>query len=301
MLDLSNSGVEVIPSNIFSSLTKLEELYLGNIPIKWEDENSAKQKENASLAELQRLCNLTALELQIHEARILPRELKSMFEKLQRYKIAIGDVWEWSDIEHTTLNTLMLKLDTSIHSVLGIKALIKGVENLYIEEVDGIQNVLYEMNREGFPLLMHLHIRNNAKIKHIVYSMERIQANVSFPKLETLSINNLENLEQICHGPLAINSFCKLSVIKVKNCAKLIYLLSLSMVKRLSNLSEIEVCQCNSMEFIVLGDVPDEKVEFSSLRSLTLQQLDKLDNFFSSELKTSSITSTRPFFSSQVC
>jgi hypothetical protein len=131
--------------------------------------------------------------------------------------------------------------------------------------------------------------------------MERIQANVSFPKLETLSINNLENLEQICHGLLAIKSFCKLSVIKVKNCAKLKYFLSLSMVKRLSNLSEIEVCQCNSMEFIVLGDVLDEKVEFSSLRSLTLQQLDKLDNFFSSELKTSSITSTRPFFSSQVC
>jgi Leucine-rich repeat (LRR) protein len=301
MLDLSNAGIEVIPSNIFSSLTKLEELYLGNIPIKWEDENSAKQKENASLAELQRLCNLTALELQIHEARILPRELKSMFEKLQRYKIAIGDVWEWSDIEHTTLNTLMLKLDTSIHSVLGIKALIKGVENLYIEEVDGIQNVLYEMNREGFPLLMHLHIRNNAKIKHIVYSMERIQANVSFPKLETLSINNLENLEQICHGPLAINSFGKLSVIKVKNCAKLTYLLSVSMVERLSNLSEIEVCQCNSMENIVLGDVPDEKVEFRSLRSLTLQHLDKLDNFFCSELMTSSITSTRPFFSAQVC
>ncbi|WJX81759.1 hypothetical protein P8452_64603 [Trifolium repens] len=300
MLDLSNSGVEVIPSNIFSSLTKLEELYLGNIPIKWEDENSAKQKENASLVELQRLCNLTALELQIHEARILPRELKSMFEKLQRYKIAIGDVWEWSDIEHTTLNTLMLKLDTSIHSVLGIKALIKGVENLYMDEVDGIQNVLYEMNGEGFPLLRHLHIQNNAKMNHIVDSMERIQANVSFPNLETLSINNLENLEQMCHGPLAINSFRKLSVIKVKNCAKLTYLLSVSMVKRLSNLSEIEVCQCNSMENIVLGDVPDEKVEFRSLRSLTLQHLDKLDNFFCSELMTSSITSTRPFFSAQV-
>jgi disease resistance protein RPS2 len=88
ILDLSNSGIEVIPSNIFSSLTKLEELYLGSISIKWEDENSAEQKENASLVELQRLCNLTALELQIHDARILPRDLKSMFEKLQRYKFS---------------------------------------------------------------------------------------------------------------------------------------------------------------------------------------------------------------------
>ncbi|GAU35304.1 hypothetical protein TSUD_389290 [Trifolium subterraneum] len=249
MLDLSNAGIEVIPSNFFSSLTKLEELYLGNTSIKWEDENLAKQKENDILAELQQLYNLTTLELQIHKARPLPY-LNPMFEKLQRYKIAIGDVWEWSDINDTTLKTLMLKLDTNIHSELGIKALIKGVENLHMDEVDGIQNVLYELNGEGFPLLRHLHIQNNAKMKHIVHALERKQ--VSFPNLETLSINNLENLEQICHGPLAIDSF-------------------------------------------VLEDLPDEKVEFR-LRSLTLQNLDTLDNVFSYEL----MTSTRPLFSAQV-
>ncbi|GAU35302.1 hypothetical protein TSUD_389270 [Trifolium subterraneum] len=298
MLDLSNSGIEVISPNIISSLSNLEELYMGNISIKWEDENSAEQKENYILSELQQLYNLTTLELQIHKARPLPY-LNSMFVKLQKYKIAIGDVWKWSDINGTTLKTLMLKLDTNIHSELGIKALIEGVENLYMDEVDGIQNVLYEMNRKGFPLLRHLHIQNNAKMKHIVYSLEGKQ--VSFPNLETLSINNLENLEQICHGPLAINSFGKLSVIKVKNCAQLTYLLSLSMIRRLSNLSEIEVCRCNSMKNIVLGDcnssaddnfLPDEKVELRSLSSLTLQHLDALDNFFSYELTS--------FFSAQV-
>ncbi|CAJ2670261.1 unnamed protein product [Trifolium pratense] len=299
MLDLSNAGIEVIPPNIISSLSNLEELYMGNISIKWEDENSVEQKENDILAELQQLYKLTTLELQIHKARPLPY-LNSMFEKLQRYKIAIGDVWQWSDIHDTTLKTLMLKLDTSISSELGIKALIKGVENLYMDEVDGIRNVLYEMNGEGFPLLRHLHIQNNTKIKHIVYSMEWNQVYVSFPNLETLSINNLENLEQICHGLPDINSFSKLSVIKAKNCAQLTYLLSLSMVKSLSNLSKIEVCECNSMKNIVLGDLPNEKVEFCSLRSLTLQHLDTLDNFFSYELMTSSITSARPFFSAQV-
>ncbi|CAJ2670264.1 unnamed protein product, partial [Trifolium pratense] len=177
MLDLSHSGIEVIPPNIISSLSNLEELYMGNISIKWEDENSVEQKENDILAELQQLYKLTTLELQIHKARPLPY-LNSMFEKLQRYKIAIGDVWEWSDINDTTLNTLMLKLDTSISSELGIKALIKGVENLYMDEVDGIQNVLYEMNGEGFPLLRHLHIQNNPKMKHIVYSMGRNQVHV---------------------------------------------------------------------------------------------------------------------------
>ncbi|KAK2414220.1 hypothetical protein QL285_036836 [Trifolium repens] len=89
-------------------------------------------------------------------------------------------------------------------------------------------------------------------------------------------------------------------VYKLKTKDELKKFLTKDCQEKLSNLSEIEVCQCNSMENIVLGDVPDEKVEFRSLRSLTFQHLDKLDNFFCSELMTSSITSTRPFFCAQV-
>jgi Leucine-rich repeat (LRR) protein len=317
LLDLSHSGIEVIPPNIISSLSKLEELYMGNTSIKWEDENSAKQNVNASLAELGQLSKLTALELQIREAWILPRDLNLMFEKLQRYKIAIGDVWEWDEIEDGTLKTLlMLKLGTNIHLEHGIKAMIKGVESLYLDEVDGIQNVVFQLNSEGFPLLKHLHIQNNAKIKHIVDSMERKQIQVFF-NLEKLVLQNLINLEQICHGRISINSFGKLSVIKVNKCAQLKYLLSYSMVKGLTQLLKIEVCQCNSMKEMVLlrpdsnvENGTNEKIEFRSLRSLTLKHLQKLDNFFSYELtsirneqKDQGLESyvSASFFNAQVC
>ncbi|GAU43418.1 hypothetical protein TSUD_398930 [Trifolium subterraneum] len=115
MLDLSNSGIEVLPSNIISSLINLEELYMGNTSINWEDVNSTVQDGNASIAELQKLPNLTALELQIRETWMLPRGMQLMFEKLIFFKIAIGDVWKWEDIEDATLKTLMLKLGTNIH------------------------------------------------------------------------------------------------------------------------------------------------------------------------------------------
>ena len=113
MLDLRYSGIEVIPPNIISCLIKLEELCLGNTSIKWEVENSANENENASLGELQQLSNLTALELQTCEAWMLPRDL--MFDKLERDKIVIGDVWEWSYIDDVTSKTLKLKLGTQIY------------------------------------------------------------------------------------------------------------------------------------------------------------------------------------------
>ena len=295
MLDLSHSGIEVIPPNIISSLTTLEELYLGNTPIKWEEEYSAKQNKNASLAELRQLSNLTALELQIPEIWVLPRDLKLMFEKLKKFKIAIGEVWEWDEMEMGNLNTLMLKLGTSIHLEHGIKALIKRVENLYLDEVDDIQNVLFQLNWEGFPLLKLLHIQNNAKMKHIVDSKERNTVQVCFVNLEKLVLENLKNLERICHGRLEVNSFGKLSVIKVNNCVQLKHLLSYSMVKGLSHLSDIEVCQCTSMTEIILedrdpsadNDMANEKIEFPSLHSLSLEHLPKLGNFFAYESKSS--------------
>jgi len=319
MLDLSHSGIEVVPPNIISSLTKLEELYMGNTSFNWKDVNSTVQNENASLAELRKLTNLTALELQVRETWMLPRDLQLMFEKLERYKIAIGDVWDWSDIKDGTLKTLMLKLGTNIHLEHGIKTLVKCVENLYLDDVDGIQNVLYQLNGEGFPFLKHLHLQNNANLKHIVDSKERNQIHVSFPILETLVLLNLKNLVHVCHGKPSITSFGNLSVIKVKNCVQLKYLFSYEMVKELSHISKIEVSECNSMKEMVFrdnkssanNDITDEKIEFLLLRSLTLEHLETLDNFASDYLThhrskekyqgLEPYASTTPFFNAQVC
>ncbi|GAU50630.1 hypothetical protein TSUD_131650, partial [Trifolium subterraneum] len=188
-----------------------------------------------------------------------------------------------------------------IHLEHEIKALIKGVENLYLDDVDGIQNVVYQLNGEGFPLLKHLHVQNNGKMKHIVDSQERNQIHVSFPILETLVLHNLKNLEHICLDPLSITCFGSLSVIKVKNCCQLKYLFSFTLVKELSHLSKIEVCQCNSMKEIVLGDNNSSASTVFRFRSLTLEHLETLQNFFSrSEQKLQELELSTPLFNDQV-
>ncbi|XP_028794528.1 disease resistance protein At4g27190-like [Neltuma alba] len=244
MLDLSNSIIKTIPPNILSNLTKIEELYMGNASIKWEEESSTKQK-SASLVELRCLTSLTALEIQVREFWMLSRDM--MFNKLERYKVVIGDKWEWSSNKRIS-RLIKLKLDTSIHLEHGIKSLIKRAEDLYLDEVKGISDVLFNLNGEGFPLLKHLHIQNNGQLQHIINTTKRDETHVLFPELETLIGHNLKNLMKICHGPLPVNSFGKVTVIKVQSCDKLTFLFSVIMVKALSHLIELQVSKCSSMK-----------------------------------------------------
>ncbi|KAI9112297.1 hypothetical protein K1719_016820 [Acacia pycnantha] len=303
MLDLSNSGIGIMPPNILSKLTKIEELYMGNASIKWEEESSAMQNmKSKSLIELGCLTSLTTLEIHIREAWISSMDM--MFDKLERYKVVIGDKWEWSSNKRTS-RLLKLKLGTSIHLEPGIKALIKRVEDLYLDEVDGISDVLLDLQGKGFPQLKLLHIQNNGQVQHIINTTERNETHVLFPELETLVLHNLKNLEKISHGPLPVNSFCKLTVIKVETCDQLVYLFSVLMVKALSQLGEIHVSKCNSMEMILYIEnadssiTTDEKIEFNSLRSMSIDQLPVIHDFCSNEF-TSCMTTTSLFNDNKV-
>ncbi|XP_028780993.1 uncharacterized protein LOC114737244 [Neltuma alba] len=311
MLDLSNSRIKTTLPNILCKLTKIEELYMGHAIINWEVESSSEKKTNASLSKLSHLICLTTLEIQVSEAWLLPKDIP--FDKLERYKIVIGDKWEWLNNKET-LRLLKVKLDTSIRGERGIKTLIERVEDLYLDKISGISNVLFELNGEGFPLLKHLHIQNNGEIQHITNSMKRNQTQALFPKLETLILQNLNNLVKICRGPVRNNSFGQLKFVKVKSCDQLICPFSVSVVQAFSHLVEIEVSECNSMTNIVSlenaesGKIIDDNIEFVSLHSLTLKHLPIIYNFYSHELmsllrtKQGSLQANTPtaFFSAKV-
>ncbi|ESR46240.1 hypothetical protein CICLE_v10003477mg [Citrus x clementina] len=93
LLDLRHcEDLEVIPPNILSKLSRLEELYIGQSFAAWEVEVEEGVK-NASLEELKHLPNLTSLELRARDVSTLPRGL--LLEKLERYSIRIGDDGYW--------------------------------------------------------------------------------------------------------------------------------------------------------------------------------------------------------------
>ncbi|KAF2294529.1 hypothetical protein GH714_012271 [Hevea brasiliensis] len=188
LLDVSDcSKLKMIPASALSKLSQLEALYMSNSFDQWEADGIRNQG-NASLAELEYLSHLMTLEIQILDAKILPKRLFS--NGLQSYRILIGYGWDWNG-NYETSRMLKLKLKTSIHSEYGVKVLLRETEDLYLDEVRGAENVLYDIDGDGFPQLKHLHVQNNTVIQHIINSTKCLL------QLRVMEVRSCPNMEAI--------------------------------------------------------------------------------------------------------
>ncbi|KAG6775144.1 hypothetical protein POTOM_018573 [Populus tomentosa] len=285
LLDLSNcERLEVISPNVLSSLTRLEDLYMGNSFLKWEAEGASSERNNACLSELKLLSNLITLDMQITDADHMPKDLFLCFQKLERFRIFIGDGWDWS-VEDATPRTLKLKLNTGIQLEEGVNTLLKITEELHLQELNGVKSILKDLDGEDFSQLKHLHVENCPGVQYIINSM-RMGPRTAFLNLDSLFLENLDNLERICHGQLMAESPGNLRILKVKSCHRLKNLFSVSMARRLVRLEEITIIDCKIMEEVVAeeseSDAADgEPIEFTQLRRLTLQCLPQFTSFHS--------------------
>ena len=283
MLDFSNcEKLKLIPKNLLSSLKCLEELYMADCTIEWEVEGSNNHSNNASLGELKNLHQLTTLELTIKDGSILPRDLHN-FANLERYNIIIGSQRRARCWSGTFSRYLQLR-GASIEYILrndGVKVLLTRVEHLHLAELECVGDILPGLNGNGFTELKYLFITNSAGLLHIINS-DCNQLHHAFPKLETLELNNLNNMKEICHGPLPTGTFDMLEVIRVDNCNKLENLLLWSHVRHLSQLRVIEISECQSMKEIIAEEIHEiENIVLPKLEDLCLKSLPKLLSFCS--------------------
>ncbi|KAG6646156.1 disease resistance protein At4g27190-like isoform X1 [Carya illinoinensis] len=291
LLDLTRCyKLRVIAPNVLSSLVNLEELYMQGIKVQWEVEGPGNEGKNASLAELKKLSQLTTLEIDIPNANNLPANL--FHEKLKRYKICIGDeIYNLVFTREAAFSrVLKLNLNMSFQLDFGIKMLLKGTEYLSLDEANRTKSrtksVLYEVDREDFQQLKHLHIQNNGNIKH---SPELGTSDVAFPTLEAFVLKNMFNLEEICQGKLPLSSFKNLKVLKVENCDKLRFIFSSSIARGLSLLEELNITRCNNIGAIFVKEEEDgiedqgDMMLFGRLQTLLLNDLPKLVGFLSTK------------------
>jgi disease resistance protein RPS2 len=219
-----------------------------------------------------------------------------VFEQLESYNIFVGDMWKWSlvwsvsDYESSRILKLTESRSSSILLDPGFNFLLKSAKDMCLAKIH-VRNVLHELNREGFPQLKHLCIQDSTELQYIVNSTGLVHPYHALPNLETLALQNLFNLEEICHGPITIQSFTKLKSFEVKGCDKLKNLLWSSLVRNLPQLLEIKISDCKMITEIVAeqtskADKEIDKIMFPKLRSLELQNLPSLISFCSIPLTT---------------
>uniref|UniRef100_A0A6N2LW98 Uncharacterized protein n=1 Tax=Salix viminalis TaxID=40686 RepID=A0A6N2LW98_SALVM len=255
LLDLTdNPTLEIIPPNVLSCLTQLEDLYMENSFLQWGVEG-----------------------------------LDNFFsKKLERFNILIGEGWDWSSKRETS-TIMKLNISASIQSEEGIQLLLKRTEDLHLDGLEGVKSVSYELDGQGFPSLKHLHIQNSLEIRYIVDST-MLSPIVAFPFLVSLSLDNLNKLEKICNGQPVAESFSKLRILK--NLFSLHMQRGLLQLEEIS-IIDCEIMEVIVAEESGGEADEDEAIKLTQLRTLTLEYLPQFTSV-SSKSNAASISQTRP-------
>ncbi|KAE8664090.1 hypothetical protein F3Y22_tig00112856pilonHSYRG00020 [Hibiscus syriacus] len=295
-LDLRDcSKLKRIPLGVFCKLYRLEELYMRNSFVEWGAEGHSSQQSNSSLAELEALTCLTALEIHIPNANTIPKDL--FFGKLQRYLIFMVEASDWDWVWDCNFvceysKTVRLNLQTRLSFLNnGIKVLIKKAENLYIDEVKGVEMLSHDEYRDYFQQLKNLHIENGALIRYILKDNDDVHG-IEFLQLKSLTLKGLPNLISFCSrnkgstsispqpqemtlfnqkilfpkleklklssismeriwAPQAFCSTHNLTSLIIEGCTNLKHVLSDSMAEYLQQLKSLEISGCKCIREII--------------------------------------------------
>ncbi|XP_048135751.1 disease resistance protein At4g27190-like [Rhodamnia argentea] len=285
LLELSRcSNLEIIEPGVLESLTNLEELYMEHSFDQW---NAVEQTPatNASLIELNNMKNLRTLYVSIPNPSALPRHLD--VEKLTKYKIRIGDAWRWSVYKGSRTLELELNSKSDILWEKCIQSVLCKTNDLFLKDLNRIEQSICRLSQEGFPQLKHLEVEDSSSLHYIL----DCSSLPTFKALESLLLKCLINLEKICHNRISIESFSTLKVVQVESCDKIEVLFPRSVVRRLPYLEKIKVKGCRLMRGIVEADDGHGKLELPKLRVLKLHELPNIQNFITACSAPSSSTS----------
>ncbi|XP_039172308.1 disease resistance protein RPV1 [Eucalyptus grandis] len=298
LLNLNNCRwLKIIEPGALKGLINLEELYMKNSLDPWMGKHEELSESCvAGLAELKNMTKLAFLEISILDPIILLEDVDLPFENLDKFCISIGHAMQ---MEYEGLTTMNLNLQGcgSILSKKGVEKNLQKTQRLYLSNLSEFEESPCKLCTQGFREVKYLNIKDSPSIKYIADSSNAYSSNglplIAFGKLESFFLQNLINLEKICHGPIAPECFNKLKAVRVEQCGKLKYLWCLSDVQGLNQLEEIKVSNCDSMQSIVTHDAREDivstnnRVELPKVRDLVLYELPNMTSFCHTSIQVS--------------
>ncbi|CAO2821198.1 unnamed protein product [Amaranthus hypochondriacus] len=275
LLDLTDSEDGEIPSKVFSSLSRLEELYMGGSFNDWELEKSNSSRK-ATLAEVLSLERLNILHIDIGYHGGLTEEIIHRQTRLKKFHLHIGERLH----SRSTYATSMCLNIPGFFGVcnpfkIWLKSFINTAEHLFIaswkdrsclEEfpIDSFQSLksLHVQQChidicfstalfDRFQALQELQIRSCHNLDTVFLSVDDHSPQNVLPRLTNLHIHDAPNLTSLWRGVAPSTGFQTLKYIKIENCMQMKTLFPLSVAKVLNHLQYLELSHCDVMEAVI--------------------------------------------------
>ncbi|XP_045786924.1 uncharacterized protein LOC123882159 isoform X2 [Trifolium pratense] len=263
-LDLDDCIIDELPHGI----TKLEKFRLLNL-------ECCKIVRNNPFKVIERCSSLQELYF-MNSFNEFCREIT--FPKLQRF--CIDEYWDsvngssskyvyFEDNDEVFLSETTLKYCMQTAEILRLRRIEKGWRNLIPEIVPVDQ---------GMNDLVELNLSFISQLRCLIDSSRHTDSQVPnvFSKLVVLKLNKMENLEELCNGPLSFEflksleklsikgcerfhslcnlNLCNLNKVSLKECPMLISLFQVSTVRCLVLLEILEIIDCRCLEYIVIDE-----------------------------------------------
>nr|XP_011461227.1 PREDICTED: probable disease resistance protein At4g27220 [Fragaria vesca subsp. vesca]XP_011461228.1 PREDICTED: probable disease resistance protein At4g27220 [Fragaria vesca subsp. vesca] len=282
MLDLSGSyNIGRIPSNIMSSLYKLEELYMqGN----FGDWGGGRYNTNAGFDELTSLRYLNIVKLRISDAQCLPKNVVLNFNWVI-FDICISrespsrDYSSKPYCSHDLSRTLTLSTTINTLPDWFIEVVAEKAEKLQYLKCKGLKNVLMEHDKGRLCGLKYLAVIGPHEYLEVLMETITRGPNVPvFKNLEELHLLGVSCLKELCVGELPHGSLFNLKSLKVEYCHDLMNaLLQSNLLQRLQNLEKLHCEDMNVMEYVFgFEGLEPEHIILPKLREMILWDLEKL-------------------------
>ncbi|KAK0599144.1 hypothetical protein LWI29_002726 [Acer saccharum] len=121
----------------------------------------------------------------------------------------------------------------------------------------------------------------------VLFQLESVEQELSFPSLKVLELKYLEELEWLCKGPTHLLSLPNLKKLEVRHCKRLRHMFSPSLVRNLLQLEGLIIEDCGELEYIVsikaeenVGGGGGNDVMLPKLRILKLDGVENFINLF---------------------
>ncbi|CAL5423013.1 unnamed protein product [Camellia sinensis] len=157
VLDLLGCVVERIYPGVLSSLSKLDELYVGSIFRSWYQVEKSKEGAKAIIDELASLSNLVALDIDLINISFWSRGL--VIEKLKKFNIHVGSLWGYIPARCSSLSNQLQFGVENISEIIEMRLnfLLKSTEILTLKSsVKGLKILCDLVDKDGFEGLTNL-------------------------------------------------------------------------------------------------------------------------------------------------